>query len=161
MSRGSKSKVETTHSSLLNQQENDKFEELLGRRCAVSKVKGTVGCEWVLLYFCCTCVISFVSDEPGLCQGKGCAPAGFSSCLTIKRNCFSRHITRGVFAYWWMDSVVVSQWVIWILERSLQRQLPRSLLLRLYSFLKFFYSSIFLKSFFKLDFKSTWILRFN
>lgn len=36
MSRGSKSKGEAGRSSLLSQQENDKFEELLGRRCAVS-----------------------------------------------------------------------------------------------------------------------------
>lgn len=34
MSRGSKSKTESMRSSLLSQQENDKLEELLGRRCA-------------------------------------------------------------------------------------------------------------------------------
>lgn len=34
MSRGSKAKVESARSSLLSLQENDKLEELLGRRCA-------------------------------------------------------------------------------------------------------------------------------
>lgn len=36
MSRGSKSKIESVRSSLLSPQENEKLEELLGRRCAVS-----------------------------------------------------------------------------------------------------------------------------
>lgn len=36
MSRGSKSKVESSRSSLLSLQENEKLEDLLGRRCAVS-----------------------------------------------------------------------------------------------------------------------------
>lgn len=36
MSRGSKTKVESAHSSLLSLPENEKLEDLLGRRCAVS-----------------------------------------------------------------------------------------------------------------------------
>lgn len=36
MSRGSKSKTEGARSSLLSLQENERLEELLGRRCAVS-----------------------------------------------------------------------------------------------------------------------------
>ena len=36
MSRGSKSKLESARSSLLSLQENEKLEDLLGRRCAVS-----------------------------------------------------------------------------------------------------------------------------
>ena len=36
MSRGSKTKTESARSSVLNPQENEKLEELLGRRCAVS-----------------------------------------------------------------------------------------------------------------------------
>lgn len=43
MSRGSKSKGESVRSSLLSQQENEKFEELLGRRCAVSFWAGQEG----------------------------------------------------------------------------------------------------------------------
>lgn len=40
MSRGSKSKVESSRSSLLSLQENEKLEDLLGRRCAVSSDRG-------------------------------------------------------------------------------------------------------------------------
>lgn len=36
MSRGSKSKMQSSRSSLLSPQENEMVEELLGRRCAVS-----------------------------------------------------------------------------------------------------------------------------
>lgn len=36
MSRGSKSKSDSVRSSLLSLQENEKLEDLLGRRCAVS-----------------------------------------------------------------------------------------------------------------------------
>lgn len=36
MSRGSKTKTENARSSLLSLQENEKLEEQLGRRCAVS-----------------------------------------------------------------------------------------------------------------------------
>lgn len=36
MSRGSKAKPDNIRSSLLSIQENEKLEELLGRRCAVS-----------------------------------------------------------------------------------------------------------------------------
>jgi len=36
MSRGSKARPQSIRSSLLNSQENEQLEELLGRRCAVS-----------------------------------------------------------------------------------------------------------------------------
>lgn len=45
MSRGSKSKVESAHSCLLSLPENEKLEELLGRRCAVSSVTREGRCE--------------------------------------------------------------------------------------------------------------------
>lgn len=40
MSRGAKSKTESIPSSMLNLQENERLEELLGRRCAVSPELG-------------------------------------------------------------------------------------------------------------------------
>lgn len=69
MSRGSKSKVDATRSSLLNQQENDKFEDLLGRRCAsmataVAQLFMALPhspSTWSLQH---TGVVAFVKDNP-------------------------------------------------------------------------------------------------
>ncbi|XP_034028855.1 WASP actin nucleation promoting factor b isoform X2 [Thalassophryne amazonica] len=69
MSRGSKTKMESVHSSLLKFQENEKLEELLGRRCA--SVATTVAqllmalpnnpSGWSLQH---TGVLCFVKDNP-------------------------------------------------------------------------------------------------
>lgn len=62
MSRGSKSKTESMRSSLLSQQENDKLEELLGRRCAVSSERALEGFahSGIILHIICSDLLSFI-----------------------------------------------------------------------------------------------------
>lgn len=127
MSRGSKSKGEPGRSSLLSQQENDKFEELLGRRCAVSfrAERGFGGTE------ICPASMCFISFA--LFAVKLKVPLKQDFLAASMRNIVAAVDPLLLLVLYWMD-----EWwrrAIWILYVTLTHRLHRNVLLCLiYSF---------------------------